>query len=70
MIHNKNEKINKHGISENALLYVTVHEGKNLKSLNKEPDPYVVITTVGNRQMSTYRPDSLDPIWNEDFTLY
>jgi hypothetical protein len=70
MIQNKNERINKYGISENALLYITVLEGKGLKSNNKDPDPYVVITTLGNKQMSTYRPDSLDPIWNEDFTLY
>jgi hypothetical protein len=69
MIHNKNERINKHGISEHALLYITVIEGKGLKSQNKNPDPYVVITTLGNKQMSTYRPDSLEPIWNEDFTL-
>lgn len=69
MILNKNERINKHGISEHALLYITVIEGKGLKSQNKDPDPYVVITTLGNKQMSTYRPDSLEPIWNEDFTL-
>jgi len=69
MLQNKNEKLNKHGIAETALLYVTVLEGKGLISNRQEPDPYVVLIIDGNKQMSTYRPESLDPIWNEDFTL-
>lgn len=71
MIQNKNEKINKNGIADTALLYVTVLEGKDLRKKSKDtPDPYVVLTIDLNKQMSTYRPETLDPIWNEDFTLY
>jgi len=71
MFQNKNEKINKHGIADTALLYVTVLEGKDLKKIESKdtPDPYVVLTMDLTKQMSSYRPESLDPIWNEDFSL-
>lgn len=71
MIQNKKEKLNSNGIAETALLYVTVLEGKGVsKNSMAAPDPYVVLTLDDHIQTSTYRPESLDPIWNEDFTLY
>ena len=70
MIQNKKEKLNKNGIAESALLYVTVLEGKGLAPSSKEtPDPFVVLSLDEHKQMSTYRPETSDPIWNEDFTL-
>jgi hypothetical protein len=70
MIQNKKEKLNKNGIAETALLYVTVLEGKGVISKGfLTPDPFVVLSLDDHKQTSTYRPESVDPIWNEDFTL-
>ena len=71
MIENQNEKLNSEGIAENAVVNVSVLEAKDLKPLDfiGKSDPYVILIVDDKKEKSTYKPDTLDPVWNEDFVL-
>lgn len=72
MAENRTEKINKNGVATNALLSITLYEGRELKPddfLGKY-DPYVTLILDEDRFSSSYKIDSVDPVWNEDFSLY
>lgn len=66
------EKLNVNGVSENANLNVLVLEARDLKPMdfNGKSDPYCVLTINGQqRQKTTFKPNTLDPVWNEEFNL-
>ena len=71
MIENQNEKVNREGIADNAVLNITVLEAKELKPLDfgGNSDPYVQLILEGKKEKSTYKPGTLDPVWNEDFVM-
>jgi len=71
MIENQNEKLNKENIAENAFINVSVLEAKDLKPLDfrGKSDPYVVLILDDKKEKSTYKSDTLDPVWNEDFVF-
>jgi len=68
----QDEKLNQNGVSENANLNVLILEARDLKPMdfNGKSDPYCVLTLNGQqKQKTTFKPDTLDPIWNEEFNL-
>lgn len=67
----KGERLNNEGLSENATLYITLYEAKDLKPLNYSgsSDPYAIFILEGKKAMSSFKPETLDPVWNEDFTF-
>ena len=68
---NSSEIINKNGVAENAFLNVTVLEAKDIKPMDwgYTSDPYCVLYLDDERSTTTYKPTTLEPVWNEDFTL-
>jgi Ca2+-dependent lipid-binding protein len=68
---NKDEQKNAYGVATNAEVVVSVLEGIDLKPLNLSGrlDPFVSITLEGKEEVSHYKEDSCNPIWNEDLTL-
>ena len=71
MIENQNEKLNREGFAENSVLNVSVLEAKDLKPLyfGGKSDPYVILILEDKKEKSTYKPDTVDPVWNEDFVM-
>jgi hypothetical protein len=67
----KTERLNKEGLSENATLYITLFEAKDLKPMDYDgtSDPYVIFDLEDRKKTSSFKPDTLDPVWNEDFTF-
>lgn len=67
-----NEELNKNGVSTDANLNVILLEARELKPMdfNGKSDPYCVLSIAGaQKQKSTYKPNQLDPVWNEEFNL-
>jgi hypothetical protein len=72
MLENKDERFNESGISTNAAVSVTLLEAKNLKPMNLDgfSDPYVKLTVDNDKtEFSSFKLGTLNPIWNEDFSL-
>lgn len=71
MVFNKQERMNIYGVAEDALLTVVVCEAKDLKPLDYtgKSDPYVVIQLDKEKSTSTFKPQTLNPVWNESFGL-
>ena len=71
MAENKGERLTSDGISDNATLFITLLEAKDLKPMDYTgtSDPYVTFNVDGKKATSSYKPETLDPIWNEDFTF-
>ncbi len=72
MVENKKEVINHHGVSKDALLTAVLFEGRGLRGDNYigDFDPYLVFSLDGEKYISSTKPNNLDPVWNEDFSLY
>jgi hypothetical protein len=68
---NKHERFNEHGVSTEASLAITLLEAQNLKpmDLDGSSDPYVVFYLDKQKSTSSFKPNTLDPIWNEDFNF-
>jgi hypothetical protein len=66
----RSERLNAFGIMEGSTLSVTVHEARDLKALDwgSSLDPYVMLT-CGENKAQTQVAHSLNPTWNELFTL-
>jgi hypothetical protein len=72
MLENKEEKFNENGISTTAAISVTLLEAKNLKPMNLDgfSDPYVKLSVDNEKtEWSSFKLGTLNPIWNEDFSL-
>jgi hypothetical protein len=72
MLENRDEIFNEHGVSTNANITVTLLEAKNLKPMNLDgfSDPYVKFTVDNDKtEYSSFKLGTLNPIWNEDFSL-
>jgi len=68
----KSEQLNEHGVASDATLNLVLLEARELKPMdfNGKSDPYCVFTLNGQqKQKSTYKPNTLDPVWNEQFNL-
>lgn len=68
---NKGELLNQHGVSKSARLDIGLIEARDLRPLdyNGFSDPYAVFVLDDKRLTSTFKPDTLNPVWNEDFSL-
>lgn len=69
---NENEEINKYGVSTIANLDITLLEARELKPMdfNGKSDPYCVMTLNDKqRVISSYKPNTLNPVWNEKYNL-
>ena len=71
MILNKNEKINQHGVAEDSVINITLFEARDLK-----PEDYlgsfypVAVLSLGNqKEISNHKPNTCDPLWNENYQL-
>lgn len=66
------EELNKNGVATDATLNVILLEARELRPMdfNGKSDPYCVFSINGaQKQKSTYKPNQLDPVWNEEFNL-
>lgn len=71
MAENRNEIVNQYGVANTALLSITLFEGRELKPddfLGKF-DPFVIVILEKEKITSHYKEDTVDPVWNEDFSL-
>jgi hypothetical protein len=69
---NSEEELNKNGVSYDANLSVVLLEARELQPMdfNGKSDPYCIMTVNGKQQQkSTYKPTTLEPVWNEEFNL-
>jgi len=59
------------GIAKGATLYVKLLEAKDLKPMDFDgtSDPYVIFELNGKKLISSYKEETLEPIWNEEFTF-
>jgi Ca2+-dependent lipid-binding protein len=72
MTEHKGEKTNQEDLMDNASLSVTLLDAKGLRPMNFKgtSDPYVVLTFGSKKATSAYRPGTLKPAWNEDFSFH
>ena len=71
MILNKNEKLNKNGISEDSMINITLYEARDLKPEDflGSFNPIVVLHLGNQKYVSNYKTAISDPVWNENFSL-
>jgi hypothetical protein len=69
MMDNNGEIFNNNNISKESNLNIILLEARNLPSANFQglSDPYAVLSFEGQVLKSAYKPNTLDPIWNENF---
>jgi len=65
------ERVNAEGVSDTAYLSVTVCDAKGVKPMdwNGYSDPYCVLTFGHEKTKTSFKAVTLDPVWNEDFSL-
>lgn len=69
---NKNEKLNNLGVREDACVKVTILEAYDLRPMDFSgtSDPYCCLHINGKNKMKTQiKSNTLNPVWNEDFTM-
>jgi hypothetical protein len=71
MIMNKNEKLNENGISDDSVLNITLFEGRDLKAEDflGSFNPVIVLKIGTQKDISNVKPNTIDPVWNENFSL-
>ena len=67
----KTEMMNQFGIMEGSVLIATVIESRDLQPafFGGGIDPFVVLNIEGQKIETSYRANTLNPIWNEWFTF-
>ena len=67
----KFEKLNENLISVNASLNISLLEGKEFmpSDFSGKSNPYVVFTLEHSKQLSSFKSNTLSPVWNEDFNM-
>ena len=67
----EDEKLNKDGICENASLSINLFEAKDLQpfAYQTSPSTFVVFSLDGKKQQSNLQSDTVNPIYDEDFTF-
>ena len=63
------ESLNRHGIMHGSVLTVSLIDAKDLIPMDSNglSDPYVILKCEGQQFTSKYIPETLNPVWNEDF---
>ena len=71
MKESKGESLNANGVSTTATLSITLLEARDLKPMdfNGSSDPYVVFRLDNHKSTSSFKPETLEPVWNEDFSF-
>jgi Ca2+-dependent lipid-binding protein len=71
MNENKEERMNENGVSTTSTISIQVLEAKDLKPMNIDGycDPYVQLSMNNSKVLTSYKPTTLNPIWNEEFSL-
>jgi hypothetical protein len=71
MNENKGERLTDEGIGEMASLTISLLEARNLRPVqyNGMSDPCVIFKLNQKELTSSYKPQTLDPVWNEDFSF-
>eukprot|EP00340_Litonotus_pictus_P008916 CAMPEP_0170517468 /NCGR_PEP_ID=MMETSP0209-20121228/3448_1 /TAXON_ID=665100 ORGANISM="Litonotus pictus, Strain P1" /NCGR_SAMPLE_ID=MMETSP0209 /ASSEMBLY_ACC=CAM_ASM_000301 /LENGTH=498 /DNA_ID=CAMNT_0010802723 /DNA_START=134 /DNA_END=1630 /DNA_ORIENTATION=+ len=67
-----NEELTNRGVSVEANLNIVILEARELKPMdfNGKSDPYCVMTINGKQKSkTTYKPATLEPVWNEEFNF-
>lgn len=68
----ENEKLNAFGVSSDAHVKICLLQAKDLRPMdyNGKSDPYCVLSINGkHKQTSSYKPNTLNPVWNEEFYI-
>ena len=65
------ESFNRYGIMKGSVLTVDIIEAKDLIPMDSNglSDPYVIIECENQRFQSKYIPETLNPVWNEEFVI-
>jgi hypothetical protein len=68
---NRNEILNNNGVVNNAILTMTLYEGRELKGDDflGSFNPYIVMILDKEKDISHYKEDTVDPVWNQDYTF-
>ena len=68
---NKDEMLNENGVSRTSSLNVRIIEARDLKPMNYDgfSDPYVQLTLGSKKVLSSYKSGTLNPEWNEEFSM-
>jgi Ca2+-dependent lipid-binding protein len=68
----KEEKYNQYGVSEHAELIVNIVKAKDLQvaDFGGKADPYTILKLDKEKFISSYKTQSLTPIWNEECVLH
>jgi hypothetical protein len=71
MNENKDEMLNENGVSRTSSLTVRIVEARDLKPMNYDglSDPYAQITLGDKKVLSNYKTGTLNPEWNEEFSM-
>jgi len=67
----KKQRLNKHGLDEDAVLSVRVVEARNLMPMDitGKSDPYCVLKFAEQESRTNYIKQDLNPVWNEIFAF-
>ncbi len=68
---NKDEIFNENGVSTTSSFSITIVEARDLKPMNYDgfSDPYVKLSIENQKVFSSYKTSTLNPNWNEEFSL-
>jgi hypothetical protein len=70
MNENRGEILSKEGIAKDATLYIRLLEAKELKPMDFDgtSDPYVMFELGGKKLTSSYKEETIEPVWNEEYS--
>lgn len=71
MNENRGEIITSEGIAKGSTLYIKLLEAKDLKPMDYDgtSDPYVIFELGGKKLTSSYKEETTEPVWNEEYSF-
>ncbi len=71
MNENRGEVMTSEGISKGATMEIKLLEARELKAMDFDgtSDPYIIFELGGKKLTSSYKAETLDPVWNEEYSF-